>query len=91
MNSQVGYLFLIRQQEAGRTLEIICFMDRRMQNDGILVQVAQKLAESGTVWISTVRIPQTALHACITSYRTDSEDVEALVSAVGCLRTDMLR
>lgn len=69
---------------------IVCFTDQRMQDDGILVRMAKKLVESGTVWISTVRISQIALYDCITNCRTDSENVEALASAVGSLCEEML-
>jgi glutamate/tyrosine decarboxylase-like PLP-dependent enzyme len=72
-------------------LPVVCFTDRQMQGDAALPRVAQKLVESGAVWISTVRIPHVALRACITSYRTRSEDVEALVSAVNSAREEMLR
>ena len=68
-------------------LPLVCFVDPR-RTDGnsaeYLDGVALKVVSSGKAWISTTRLAGTTpvLRACITNYRTQPEDITALVEAV---------
>ena len=66
-------------------------MNQQMQNDDTLPRVAQKLVDSEAAWISTIRVPDAVLRACITSYQTEIGDVETLMKAVGSAREEILR
>lgn len=65
-------------------LPVVCFVDAS-RKDGASAEfldgVARRIVRSGRAWLSTVRLHAGvhALRACITSYRTDADDVDALV------------
>jgi glutamate/tyrosine decarboxylase-like PLP-dependent enzyme len=68
-------------------LPICCFQDRRSpagRSAHYLEGVAREVVASGRAWISTTRLRGTipVLRACITSYRTDADDLRILVSAL---------
>jgi glutamate/tyrosine decarboxylase-like PLP-dependent enzyme len=68
-------------------LPIVCFVDGRSPSGGSashLEAVVRAVVGSGRAWVSTVRLAdrQPAIRACITSYETGPEDVDALVSAL---------
>jgi len=46
--------------------------------------VAMKVVGSGKAWISTTRLANSmpVLRACITNYRTSSDDIAALIGAL---------
>jgi aromatic-L-amino-acid decarboxylase len=72
-------------------LPIVCFTDGRAGVVGGAAgyhrEVAAAVVERGNVWISTVDLGEvTALRACITSYRTGLEDLEALVEELDQVR-----
>lgn len=75
-------------------LPVVCFVDRtRADGDSaeFLEQVCRTIVEAGEAWISTARLGSrgVALRACITNYRTDSEDIAALVSALDRARSNL--
>ncbi|MFC5805207.1 pyridoxal phosphate-dependent decarboxylase family protein [Streptomyces formicae] len=50
--------------------------------------VADRVVRGGEAWLSPVRLAgRPAVRLCLTSHRTRSEDVEAVVSALGAART----
>ncbi len=68
-------------------LPLVCFADRTspMGKSAIfLEEIAQAVASSGEAWISTTRIANNmpVLRACITNYRTQPEDLAALLRAL---------
>jgi glutamate/tyrosine decarboxylase-like PLP-dependent enzyme len=77
-------------------LPVICFVDRtRTDGDSpeFLEQISRTIVDAGEAWISTARLGTygTALRACITNYRTDSEDIAALVGALDRARSNLPR
>ena len=89
----MGALLRQRLSESGWTilndtpLPVVCFSDStRRQGDSAehLQAILRKLLASGEAWISSTVLggTQPALRACITNYRTQPEDVEALVTAL---------
>jgi glutamate/tyrosine decarboxylase-like PLP-dependent enzyme len=72
-------------------LPLVCFVDRK-HADGekadYLDAVALEVVTSGKAWISTTRLAGTTpvLRACITNYRTDTQDLVALVEALNGAR-----
>ncbi len=72
-------------------LPVVCFQDAR-HPDGAslpyLKAMADAVVESGAAWISTVslgaRLP--AIRACITSFRTEERDLDALVESLNRAR-----
>jgi hypothetical protein len=74
-------------------LPIACFQDRRSP-DGrsapYLESIARHVVQSGHAWISTTRVRNniTVLRACITSYRTEPEDIRALLGALEDARSE---
>jgi len=74
-------------------LPVVCFVDRQTpepESGAIIDTVARKVVSSGEVWISTTRLNKglSVLRACITNYRTDSKDIEALICALDKARTE---
>ena len=75
-------------------LPVVCFVDRT-RSDGdspaTLEQISGKIVDAGEAWISTARLGAygTALRACITNYRTSSEDIAALVAALNRARSSL--
>ena len=72
-------------------LPVVCFVDREHSagNSAQYVEaIAREVVASGQAWISTTRIGggRPALRACITNYRTETEDVAALVEALNQAR-----
>jgi hypothetical protein len=69
-------------------LPISCFLDSRDPSPQQLERIRAKVFESGAAWISTTQLGggQPALRACITNFRTQPEDVEALLSALEAAR-----
>jgi aromatic-L-amino-acid/L-tryptophan decarboxylase len=74
-------------------LPVVCFTDPTLDSAGPDVVAAhhQALAEavvaSGQAWISLTRLRgRPVLRACITSYRTTRDDVEALIDALDSAR-----
>jgi aromatic-L-amino-acid/L-tryptophan decarboxylase len=68
-------------------LPIACFVDAQSTDGGsaeYLESIASKVVESGIAWVSATRLRETrpALRACITNYRTGSEDLRRLVNAL---------
>lgn len=68
-------------------LPIACFQDRRAPKDRsaeYLEAVARHVVSSGHAWISTTRVRGdiTVLRACITSYRTNKDDIRILINAL---------
>ncbi|WP_287587338.1 aminotransferase class V-fold PLP-dependent enzyme [Candidatus Borrarchaeum sp.] len=65
-------------------LPVVCFVDQQ-RPEGKSVEfvesIAQGVVSSGKAWISTTRLKQNipVLRACITNYRTEPEDIHALV------------
>lgn len=72
-------------------LPVVCFVGSTPEgrSAAFLEGVAARVVASGEAWISTVVLGEAgpALRACITNYRTDPEDVDALVAALGRART----
>lgn len=67
-------------------LAIVCFTHPRIE-DGTTTSgaVAEQVLRSGSAWISEVRLSgrsMPALRACVTSWRTEPEDVAVLVGAL---------
>jgi hypothetical protein len=68
-------------------LPVACFVDDR-RPDGAsadyLQAVADRIVGSGSAWISTTRLKdgQPVLRACITNFRTEEGDLEALIAAL---------
>ncbi len=79
-------------------LPVVCFGDRSAGEDGgaevgeIVAAIAREVVASGEAWISTTRlgVERPALRACITSYRTTTGDVRALVRLLGEARERVL-
>jgi aromatic-L-amino-acid/L-tryptophan decarboxylase len=77
-------------------LPISCFRDRTLPPDATmeadyLESVVAEVIASGKAWISTTRLRKDipVLRACITSYRTNGEDLRILVSALNEARTKL--
>ncbi|MEW6367381.1 MAG: pyridoxal-dependent decarboxylase [Acidobacteriota bacterium] len=76
-------------------LPIACFADRshpRGRTESFIHAVAREVVSSGEAWISTTRLEREipVLRACVTNYRTEPEDIRALVGAVGKARSKLL-
>jgi hypothetical protein len=89
----MGDLLERRLQESGWTivnatpLPISCFVDARDPSPERLEAVRAGVFASGSAWISTTRLAtQPALRACITNFRTQPEDVQALITALEAAR-----
>jgi len=72
-------------------LPLCCFVDREHPEGpsaAYLDRIALKVVSSGKAWISTTRLGGSTpvLRACITNYRTQPEDVSALVAALDWAR-----
>lgn len=75
-------------------LPLVCFVgsEREGRTPAFLEAVAAKVVASGDAWISTVSLggeAGTALRACITNYRTEPEDLDALIAALDRARADL--
>jgi hypothetical protein len=65
---------------------VACFVDARRADgaSAYLQTVADRIVASGAAWISTTRLKdgQPVLRACITNFRTQEGDLEALIAAL---------
>lgn len=61
-------------------LPVVCFADPGL---GDQEPIARAVLQSGEAWISTTRLRgELVLRACITNYRTDEEDIRALIRSL---------
>lgn len=72
-------------------LPIVCFVDRQSpegKSAAFVEAVAREIVSSGEAWISTTRLENDVpvLRACITNYRTEPDDILALVGALNRAR-----
>lgn len=72
-------------------LPVACFVDATRQGEEdakYLEEIAREVVTSGKAWISTTIIGRgrAVLRACVTNYRTQAEDVRALVEALNDAR-----
>lgn len=71
-------------------LAVVCFYDRTREGGGeadYLEAVAEHLHASGGAWVSTTAVAgRPVLRACVTNYRTEKRDADALVAALGQAR-----
>lgn len=66
-------------------LPVVCFTHRRLEGGADTPgRLAKRVAQAGKVWLSAVTLPRVGqtLRACITSYRTEPEDLDTLVAEV---------
>lgn len=66
-------------------LPVACFVDAKGSEGSearYLEEIARKVVASGKTWISTTHIGRPVLRACVTNYRTETEDVRVLVAAL---------
>jgi glutamate/tyrosine decarboxylase-like PLP-dependent enzyme len=78
---------------AATPLPIACFQDRRSpigRSASYLEGIARHVVHSGRAWISTTRVRKDVpvLRACVTSYRTEPDDLRALVGALEDARSE---
>jgi glutamate/tyrosine decarboxylase-like PLP-dependent enzyme len=68
------------------SLAVVCFFDRARAEGGdadYLEAVAEHVRASGAAWVSTTLVAgRPVLRACVTNYRTERTDVDALVEAL---------
>jgi glutamate/tyrosine decarboxylase-like PLP-dependent enzyme len=68
-------------------LAVVCFYDRTREGGreaDYLEAVAEHLHASGGAWVSTTAVAgRPVLRACVTNYRTEERDADALVAALG--------
>ncbi len=72
-------------------LPLVCFVDGKSaqgRSAEFLDAIALKVVASGKAWISTTRLAGSTpvLRACITNYRTQAEDVSALLAVLNWAR-----
>ena len=75
-------------------LPVVCFVDAARadgESAAYLQAVADRIVASGAAWISTTRLKdgQAVLRACITNFRTQESDLEALLAALSEARTSI--
>jgi hypothetical protein len=61
---------------------LVCFTHPQVPTDEAgSAAFMQRVVDRGRVWISNVKIPGVgwALRACVTSFRTNEEDVQVLI------------
>jgi glutamate/tyrosine decarboxylase-like PLP-dependent enzyme len=68
-------------------LPLCCFVDQRHpegRSEAYLHELAMQVVGSGKAWISTTRLAGSVpvLRACITNYRTNANDIAALIGAL---------
>jgi glutamate/tyrosine decarboxylase-like PLP-dependent enzyme len=70
-------------------LPVVCFVDGADDAPAHSDAILNEVLASGRAWISTTRLGtgRHVLRACVTNYRTDEEDVRALVAALNDART----
>jgi aromatic-L-amino-acid decarboxylase len=68
-------------------LPVVCFTPSEDDSSERLESIARHVEASGVAWISVAQLAgRPALRACITSYRSTEEDVEALCAALAAAR-----
>jgi aromatic-L-amino-acid decarboxylase len=68
-------------------LPVVCFTPGDDASSETLESIARHVESSGVAWISVARLAgRPALRACITSYRSTEEDVEALCAELAAAR-----
>jgi aromatic-L-amino-acid/L-tryptophan decarboxylase len=68
-------------------LPVVCFTPGDDASSEMLGAIARQVESSGVAWISVAQLAgRPALRACITSYRSTEEDVEALCAALAAAR-----
>jgi aromatic-L-amino-acid decarboxylase len=68
-------------------LPVVCFTPGEDDSSETLESIARHIQSSGLAWISVAELAdRPALRACITSYRSTEEDVEALCAALAGAR-----
>lgn len=68
-------------------LPLVCFVDRRAPDAQSTRLLVRRAVRSGVCWISVARtVGRTVARACLTSYRTDAPDLDALVAALASSR-----
>jgi glutamate/tyrosine decarboxylase-like PLP-dependent enzyme len=73
-------------------LPVVCFVDRALSEGATaeyLDAVCKSIVASGEAWLSVARIgndDKPALRACVTNYRTETTDVDALVELLNRAR-----
>jgi glutamate/tyrosine decarboxylase-like PLP-dependent enzyme len=77
-------------------LPLVCFIDQESQEGqsrSHLERVAAEVVSSGKAWISTALLDEDTpvLRACITNYRTEAEDVIALVHTLNKVRQKIMK
>ncbi|HEX8071840.1 MAG TPA: aminotransferase class V-fold PLP-dependent enzyme [Pyrinomonadaceae bacterium] len=74
-------------------LPVVCFTDGAAGGDApaFLDAVAAAVVSSGRAWLSTTRLStgRRVLRACVTNFRTEAEDVRALVQALNEARAEL--
>jgi len=67
-------------------LPVVCFTHPRIESGETTAHTVEKaVLATGEAWISSVHLgepPRAALRACITSYRTQGEDIEVLLDVL---------
>jgi aromatic-L-amino-acid decarboxylase len=64
-------------------LPVVCFTPRSDTSGARLARIARHVEASGAAWISVAQLDgRPALRACVTSYRTDPSDIDALCEAL---------
>jgi aromatic-L-amino-acid decarboxylase len=72
-------------------LPVVCFTPGDDASSETLASIAQHVESSGVAWISVAQLAgRPALRACITSYRSTEEDVEALCAAMAAARAGLV-
>jgi glutamate/tyrosine decarboxylase-like PLP-dependent enzyme len=77
-------------------LPLVCFVDQRHAEGRLapyLEAIALRVVASGKAWISTTCLAGSTpvLRACITNYRTNTEDIKALVDVLNWAREEERR
>lgn len=77
-------------------LPVVCFVDRQNPEGktvAFIEAVAREIVSSGEAWISTTRLEKDlpVLRACITNYRTEPDDLRALVGVLNRARQRFYR
>jgi glutamate/tyrosine decarboxylase-like PLP-dependent enzyme len=72
-------------------LPVVCFMPGENGSRETLESIARHVESSGVAWISVAELAgQAALRACITSYRSTVDDVDALCAELAAARASSL-
>jgi aromatic-L-amino-acid/L-tryptophan decarboxylase len=70
-------------------LPVVCFTPRQDHSIERLESIARHVEASGVAWISVAQLAgRSALRACITSYRSTEEDLDALCTQLAAARAD---